>query len=131
MTLANTPNLNSTTPAAPSGNTNIIWQDDGGAPTVNISAYADLASAQSSVSGSVSGTAVFQQQFIGSQSKRIMISLQALNGTASYTFPMPFSEVPDFFVGGSAAGATVTALSTAAVTVSGAPSSGVIVLEGY
>lgn len=39
MTLANTVNRSNTTPAAPSGTVNVEWQDDGGAPVVNVSAY--------------------------------------------------------------------------------------------
>jgi len=39
MTLANTANFNATTPGPPTtGQQNIIWQDDGGSPIVNISA---------------------------------------------------------------------------------------------
>ena len=40
QTLANTTNFNRNTPAAPLGSTNVVWQNDGGHPTVNISAYA-------------------------------------------------------------------------------------------
>jgi hypothetical protein len=39
MTLANTANFNATVPAAPGGNVNVVFQDDGGTPTVNISGY--------------------------------------------------------------------------------------------
>jgi len=59
------------------------------------------------------------------------VLLETLSGTASYTFPVAFTETPDYFIGASASGATLTALSTTEVTISGAPSSGVIVLEGY
>lgn len=38
MSLASTVNLNATTPAAPSGEQNILFADDGGTPTVNVSA---------------------------------------------------------------------------------------------
>jgi hypothetical protein len=38
--LANTTNYNHTVPAAPTGSLNVHWQNDGGHPTVNISAYA-------------------------------------------------------------------------------------------
>jgi hypothetical protein len=88
-------------------------------------------SGQTSVGGSTSGTAVFSEPFEGTDYKKVIVLLQALDGTASYTFPTAFTETPDYFIGASASGATVTALSTTAVTISGAPSSGVIVLEGY
>lgn len=42
MTLANTVNRSNTTPAAPSGCTNNLWQDDGGSPTVDVSNYTPL-----------------------------------------------------------------------------------------
>jgi len=88
-------------------------------------------SAQTTVGGSTSGNAVFSQPFEGAYYKKVIVLLELLNGTASYTFPAAFTETPDYFIGASASGATLTALSTTAVTISGAPSSGVIVLEGY
>ena len=42
MTLASTINRNPTTPAAPSGHVNLQFQNDGGTPTVNWSAYDPL-----------------------------------------------------------------------------------------
>jgi hypothetical protein len=221
MALGNTVNLNSTTPAAPSGSVNLPFAADGGSPVANVSVSAPIlvgdtgsggtaglapappagsaaagkflkadgtfavpsgsgfanpmttggdiiyggasgaatrlaagtagqvlqtngtasaptwvnpssgGSGQTTVSGSVSGSAVFSQPFQGAYYKKIIILLESLSGTASYTFPTGFTATPDFFIGASASGATVTAISTSAVTISGAPSSGVIVLEGY
>lgn len=160
MPVATTANLNATTPAAPSGSVNLPFADDAGSPTVNISVAAPIAttsilglvkpdgtsiiissgvistasgggSGQTTVSGSVSGSAVFSQPSQGPYSKKILIVLESLSGTASYTFPTAFTQASDYFIGASASGATVTALSTTAVTISGAPSSGVIVLEGF
>jgi hypothetical protein len=88
-------------------------------------------SSQTTVAGSTSGSAVFSQPFQGAYYKKIIVLLQSLDGTASYTFPNSFAQMPDYFIGASAIGATLTALSTTAVTVSGLPSSGVIVLEGF
>lgn len=42
MSLANTVNRNSTTPAPPTGQQNVVWQNDGGSPVVNQSAYDPL-----------------------------------------------------------------------------------------
>ena len=42
MTLANTVNRSNSVPAAPAGNQNVIWQDDGGSPIVNVSAYVPI-----------------------------------------------------------------------------------------
>jgi len=160
-------------PAPSSGLQCVVFANDGGTPTVNISATdpvmtgdtgsgglagnvpappagaaaagkflkADATwevppgsgsgSSQTTVSGSTSGSAVFSEPFQGSFYKKVIALLETLDGTASYTFPTPFTETPDYFIGASASGATLTALSTTAVTISGAPSSGVIVLEGY
>ena len=88
-------------------------------------------SSQSTVSGSTSGSAVFSQPFEGASYKKVIVVLESLNGTASYIFPTPFTQIPDYFIGISASGATLTALSTTEVTISGAPSTGAIVLEGF
>jgi len=88
-------------------------------------------SGQTTVAGSVSGSAIFSQPFSLPYYKKVIIVLEALDGAAIYDFPTAFAQLPDYFIGMSAAGATLTALSTAAVTVSGAPSSGAILLEGF
>lgn len=54
----------------------------------------------------------------------------ALAGTAAYTFPTAFSVTPDYFIGVTATGATVSAISMTAATVTGSASTGTIVLEG-
>jgi hypothetical protein len=88
---------------------------------------------QATVQGSTSGYAIFSEPFQGAALKRVLISLTMLDGTASYTFPTPFARTPDYFVGATVAGTTVSALSTTGVTITGTglPSSGVITLEGY
>lgn len=96
-----------------------------------LSAIGTGGSAQSTVAGSVSGSAVFSQPFGGAFFKKVIVLLEALSGTATYAFPTAFAEMPDYFIGISAEGATLTALSTTEVTISGAPSTGAIVLEGF
>lgn len=106
-----------------------VWYDTGTA-WVNVSPV-PMGSSQSTVAGSTSGSAVFSQPISGPYYKKVVVVLEALNGTAAYLFPTAFSQTPDYFIGTSAIGATLTALSTTGVTVSGAPSSGVIILEGF
>ena len=91
----------------------------------------DLTAAQTTVAGSSSGSAVFSQPFQGTSYKKVVINLAALNGTAAYSYPTAFSVTPDYFIGGAASGATVTAISITAVTVTGITSTGVVILEGY
>jgi hypothetical protein len=51
MTLANTVNRSNTTPAAPAGNVNNAWQDDGGSPTVDVSTYTPLMTGDAGAGG--------------------------------------------------------------------------------
>ena len=94
-------------------------------PQLNISAP------QTTVNCSTSGTAVFSQPLQGTSDKKVVIHLAACNGTASYTFPTAFINTPSVFASNNVAAAIATSVSTSAVTVTGAPSTGALILEDY
>ncbi|MBK0378582.1 beta strand repeat-containing protein [Mucilaginibacter segetis] len=87
--------------------------------------------AQTTVSGSSSGTAVFSQPFQGSSYKKIIIYCSGLNGTATYTFPTAFVNIPAIMNSNGPASTVVTSLSNTSITITGASTTGNIILEGY
>jgi hypothetical protein len=88
-------------------------------------------SAQTTVSCSTSGSAIFSEPMQGSSDKKVLIHLSACLGTASYTYPTAYTNTPSCYASSGLACSLLTSTSTTAVTVTGATSTGSIFLEDY
>jgi hypothetical protein len=114
------------------------WQDSSGTILAKVdssgkhtSPVFNSTATQTIVSGSTSGSAVFSQPFAGSSYKKVIVYCSALLGTATYTFPTAFSNTPAVITTNQVGAAVATSLSTTAVTMTGATTTGYLIIGGY
>lgn len=98
--------------------------------------YSDLlnipgTASPTSVAGSTSGSAQFQVISNQSNYKKILIHTTSLTGTASFTFPTAFANLPGIFPSSVISAIPVTSLSTTAVTITGTNMTGYVIIEGW
>lgn len=86
---------------------------------------------QTTVNCSTSGTAIFAETAQNPNNKRVMVTMAACLGTASYTYPTAFLVTPSIFASNNVAATIVSADTTTAMTVTGTTTTGTIYIEAY
>lgn len=103
------------------------------APTKKLQVVGDVGidAVQTTVNNSTSGTSVFSEPLTGLSYKKVVIYLAAAIGTATYTFPIAFSHTPAIVTTDQVVTGVATSISTTAVTITGANTTGILILEGF
>jgi len=82
------------------------------------------------VSGSVSGDVSWNMPFQGDTYKKVVIWCNALNGVATVTFPVAFQHIPANLITSYGLD-TINVVSTTDTVITGATSTGFIIIEGF
>jgi hypothetical protein len=94
--------------------------------------YIASSAAKTVVAGSTSGSVTFTEPYQGSSHKKVMMYVNNVSGTASYTFPTAFTNTPAILTTNGLASSLVTSLTTTACTVTGTGFNiGWLFLEGF
>lgn len=96
--------------------------------------YAPLSSSPADtvlVSGSTSGSATFAMPVIRTNNKQVIIYCSSLTGTATWTFPTAFIHTPTIITDSGPSSSVVTSLTNTSVTITGATTTGIIILKGF
>jgi len=83
---------------------------------------------QTTVNGSVGGSITCSMPLNGSSFKEVIVYCSSIYGSATYSFPTPFSHRPDRL---GEMSSSVSAVSTTSVTINSGGSSGYLILYGY
>lgn len=107
------------------------YQTYPGTPQTPVLGPCTTSNAQTTVNCSTSGTAIFAETAQNPNNKRVMVTMAACLGTASYTYPTAFTVTPSIFASNNVAATIVSADSTTAMTVTGTTTTGTIYIEAY
>lgn len=119
--------LNLTVPTLTATNVNVTTL---GAVTSAVTApQFNPGATQTTVSCTTSGSVIFSEPFAGISLKNIEIYANACLGTASYTYPIAFTNTPQVL--SQSLAAVATSVSTTAVTITGTTTTGFLKLDGY
>lgn len=82
------------------------------------------------INGSVSGTVTWSMPCQGDTYKKVVIHCEALLGVAVVTFPVAFQYTPANLITSFGLD-TINVVSTTQTTITGLPSTGFIIIEGF
>ena len=99
--------------------------------SLNLNGAMNVSSDTTNSPASTSGYITYSEPMSGKTYKKVIAHATAALGTASYTFPVPFTFTPVILTTSGLAAGVVTSLSTTAITITGVTTTGFIILEGY